>query len=644
MATTNFTVNLSYKERPFAGVEDWQGQNYAGIPSDANEAQRQDYYIRLSWSQLESSPQGNYTFGKIDSEFRKAIDRRQKISFGIMTVCPGGCDSFNGPINYDSASSIYPEYLHNLMQSESVKDWRTGGTWVPNWNSNHYLGRMEALLNNLANYINNTTYKPSWSSVPIPYKTALNYIDVRFMGSWGEWHHAAIVDPVSNYPSGMRPTVATYKRIIDAHLNAFQDNPVVMMFSTLDAMWFNNTQTPNEVTWYALQARNRWGRLGYRKDHFGSDQWSNPDMYDHYYAEKNDRSFGTSGAFKNTIMEIWKEAPIIGEPEGPGSTIPNLVAEASFYHVTSVGNGNYASPAGDSNMRQFANIAGYKLVVESADVTNTSNSVTITTRWRNAGVAPTYENWNVVFELVNGSTVVWSGISGFKPKRFLPSSTNTAFTDTLPVSVPVGTYELRFSVKDPTGYRLPMPLFMNGQASNGTFSLGTVNIGGSTTTSTTTQSPTTTTTTTTKPPTTTTTTTQAPTTTTTTTKSPTTTTTTTAGEIPVADAGKDQKIILPLTTTVLDGTGTTGSVSTWGWRKVVGPNCTLTNTNKQVATVADLQVGVYIFELRTTGTGGFTADTVAVVVEDGASAPVTIKSITQTTLFTDGTTQTQIIS
>jgi hypothetical protein len=559
MPTTTFTQTTAYIERPFSGVEDWQGQDYSGIPSSTNRAVRKDYYIRLSWSQLEGAQQGAYTFSKIDTEFRKAISKRQRISFGIMTVCPGGCDTFNGPTTYDGASSIYPQYLHNLMQSESVKDWKLDGAWVPNWNSNSYLSRMEALLTALASYINTASYNG------VRYKDVLNYIDIRFMGSWGEWHHAQIVDPVSNYPAGMKPTVATYKRIIDAHIQAFQNYPLVMLMAALDAMFFNNTQVPNEVTYYALNARNAWGPLGIRRDQWGSDQWSNSDNYVHAYMENNNRSYN-GVVFKNLIMERWKTSPILGEPEGPGSTLPNLVAEAKLYHAVSIGNGNFASPSGDANMRTLANTAGYKLRV--GDVTfpaTTNGSLVITTSWANDGITPNYENWDVVFELINNSgSRVWSGISSFKPKRFLPGSTTV--TDTFDISqIPTDNYTLRFSVVDPTGYREPLPLFNSG-GTNGIYTVGTISKGGVAPTTTTTTSSTTTTT---KPPTTTTTTTSS--TTTTTTKAPTTTTTT--------------------------------SSTTTTTTKAPTPTTTTTTTK----------------------------------------APRTIKSVTQTILYTDDTTQTQII-
>lgn len=521
--------------RPGAGAEDWNGQDYADIPAQGNRQQRQDYYFRFSWTHFEGSTQGSYNWAKFDSEINKAISKKQKFSFGIMTMMPGSIDNFNGPVTYDGAQSLYPQYLHNLMQSESVKDWRTAGVWVPNWNSNHYLGRMESLLNSLNNHIQTASFNG------VPYKNVIGYIDIRFMGSYGEWHHAGIVDPVDNYPSGMRPTVATYKRIIDAHIQAFQDYPLVILFAAYDAMFFNNTKVPNEVTYYALTAKNRWGLIGYRRDQWGSSQWNSGDNYVHAYIEKNTRSY--NGVVFNTLTtERWKYAPVVGEPENNGEALPTLVAQVQQYHANSIGNGNYSrSTTADSNMRLAAKTAGYRLQIEGGVYTNTATSLDVTLNWRNAGIAPTYENWDVVFQLKTASGVsVFTGKSVFKPKLFLPSGSTTSIVDAFTIGVPAGTYTLTVKVVDPNGYRNPMPLFINGVQGDGSYILGNITVSTSNTTTTTSTSTTSTTT-----RTTTSTTTSIPITTTTTTKIPVTTTTTTV--IPI-------KTITSVTVKYSDGT------------------------------------------------------------------------------------------
>ncbi|MGZ8518518.1 MAG: DUF4832 domain-containing protein, partial [Chitinophagaceae bacterium] len=100
-------------------------------------------------------------------------------------------------------------------------------------------------------------------------------------------------------------------------------------------------------------------------------------------------------------------------------------------------------------------------------------------RWKNIGISPTYENWDVVFELKDSAgNVVWTDKSQFKPKLFLPQDTSTAITDhfTLPGNIRSGNYDLSLIVKDPKGYRSPLPLAITGRKDDGRYIIKTINI------------------------------------------------------------------------------------------------------------------------------------------------------------------------
>ena len=93
--------------------------------------------------------------------------------------------------------------------------------------------------------------------------------------------------------------------------------------------------------------------------------------------------------------------------------------------------------------------------------------------WQNIGTAPTYERWNVMFELRDSSgAVAWSGKSSHELKLFQPSSSSSAVVDTfsLPESLS-GRYSLHLVVRDPNGYRKPLPLAIRGVQSDGSYLL-----------------------------------------------------------------------------------------------------------------------------------------------------------------------------
>ena len=86
---------------------------------------------------------------------------------------------------------------------------------------------------------------------------------------------------------------------------------------------------------------------------------------------------------------------------------------------------------------------------------------------------------------------------------------------------------------------------------------------------------------------------------------------------PVANAGPDQSIVLPLNTVTLTGTGTDvdGTVVSYKWRQLSGPADKLTTPNTAVTVLTTLIEGVYKFELTVTDNKGATGkDTTTVTV------------------------------
>jgi hypothetical protein len=433
--------------RPGAGVEQW----HSGSDARANLGQPLDVYHRFVWTRLEGPAQGSYNWTYFDNLVNDAIKKGQKLSFGIMSDYPDGFSGV-GLASYDGAMSAYPKYLHDLMQSEPVKDWKArSGTWVPNYNSPHYHARLLALHKALDLHIK----EKGWQRV-------IQFVDVRGFGSWGEWNSSGIVTDINQYPSGTFPTVASFKKIIDAHTEGFPDYPLVAMIAAFDGQWLRNTWIPAEIGHYILTTKNKWGLLGWRRD-----QWGATDQYLKDYLENNNRSFN-GVVLKNLIMERWKYAPITGEPMPSGNSMTDLVRQIKLYHATSFGEGNYGNVSGSTlvnNIREAANIAGYRLQVTSGSFTTGKNG-NITVTWENTGVAPTYENWEVIYELKDGDKLVWFGKSSFNPKLFHGTKTVTDNYE-----LPTGDLSLYIRVIDPTGYRQPLPLANAGRLSDGSYKL-----------------------------------------------------------------------------------------------------------------------------------------------------------------------------
>ncbi len=448
LAFSAITTDLN---RPAGGAEQWHGQNTVNIPTEGTNTQRLDVYWRFTWARIEKS-QGVYDWSYLVNILNTAITKKQKVSFGIMSVYH---DPEDGVISYDGFRSSYPQYLHQLMQSESTKDWQNGDGWIPNYNSQHYIARLRALNASCNNLLETGSYNG------VPYKSIINSIDVRGYGNYGEWHNGGLVDLVSEIPAGARATTATLKAIIDAHTQTLPNFQLSIIMTAFDANWLQHTMTAPEVGYYALTTRNSYGPLGWRRDNWGAT-----DNYIRDLLVNNTRTFN-GVALNSLIMNVWKVAPITGEPM---NTAPNEYGDfenqVRLYHAASFGNGNVnqsITTTLKNNFRAASKAAGYRLAPTAGSISRAG----VTLTWQNTGVAPTYENWQVIYELIDAAGAVkYSFVSKFKPRLFLPGSTTVtdAFSGVAP-----GTYKVNMKVFEP--YRGNMPLFVNGRNADGSITL-----------------------------------------------------------------------------------------------------------------------------------------------------------------------------
>jgi hypothetical protein len=468
---------------PGRGGESWHGDDDVDIPKAGAPEQALDVYYRsnFTWSRFEPS-QGAYDFSEIENQIQQAIDQRQKFSFGVMTVFPG--DGGPSPTDH-GAGMTYPAYLHSLMQNANdpknhgATDWNcaSAGWWLPNYNSDYYLDRFDALNAALNNLLMTGSYHG------VQYKDVIGTIDVRGFGPWGEWHHAYFISDASqpdgtpgSWPVGMRPTVATLKRIVDSYTQNFPKFQLAAMIAAFDAQWLDNTWNPPAIAQYVLDASNDAGPLGWRRD-----QWGSGDQYVRDYLDQNNRSFNGGPPFKTAIMNRWQTAPIIGEPECSGVDMSLLPDQVSLYHATKVGNGNYCTTPSttlSNNVREASRLMGYRIVLSGGSAPDSAKAgfnIPIELDWRNVGIAPVYENWNVTFELQDRSTgaVLLSAPSSHQLRQWLPQASDTQVTDMvfLPATLPAGDYRLVVKIVDPTGYRDPLPLAIDGRRDDGSYTL-----------------------------------------------------------------------------------------------------------------------------------------------------------------------------
>ena len=474
---------------PGRGAGQWHnGSEAINYPGKDSVETAMDVYYRFTWNLLEDSVQGQYNWKYFDGLIQDAIDKGQKLSFGIMT-CYG--DEAMGVTRYDDGLSAYPLYLHRLMQAmpKDEQDWLSADSvWIPNWNSPYYLDRLRALHEALYAHIISSSYTPENGSLAgktIAFKQAIYSIDVRGYGNYGEWHSSGIVKHVDDYPKGRKATIETLKTIIDHHTQVFDQWPLTIMIAAFDGEQVGTIMNPTEIGQYALSTRNAWGPLGWRRD-----QWGATDGYLDNILKHNKKRIKGGQPFKALISTRYQTSPVTGEPpryvnkDGrcPYWDLENQVVD---YGASSIGNGNWGIKMQDcacQNARAAFKRSGYRIILESGKVPsdiNISKPFEINLGWKNNGVAPTYENWEIIFELKdNNDSIAWSGISTFQLKLFLPGDKSKIVTDEfkLPPGVPPGKYRFELIIKDPNGYRSPLPLAIRGRNADGSYLLKEVTV------------------------------------------------------------------------------------------------------------------------------------------------------------------------
>jgi len=91
---------------------------------------------------------------------------------------------------------------------------------------------------------------------------------------------------------------------------------------------------------------------------------------------------------------------------------------------------------------------------------------------------------------------------------------------------------------------------------------------------------------------------------------------------PVANAGADQTIVLPINYVSLSSAGTTGIISSYSWTKVIGTGSIISTPSGTNTTVTGLTQGVYLFRLTVTDVNTLTdTDDVQITVNPAVVPP-----------------------
>ena len=372
---------------------------------------------RYEWRQLQpvdpsTLPLGatdaqKYDFSAIDNDIAAAAAQGKRFHFRVTSF--NSCCAVSYPNNTDIS---VPDWLRGL--NGATNDYANGGVTyvIPDWNNNTYLTHMEDLLAALGRRYNHDEW--------------VEWIEMSGYGDFSENHVAFMRDtlgmPAPDGPSSVAQlgyysqyedqyiTKASIIRLVDAMLQAFPDTQIVTAAG--------NAEIVKQLMRDSSVLPSVKKTVGVRGDCLGVyepagtwaiGQWS-------HYVQNNDPIIPI-------LINRWKTAPVVTEwcnwvPATEQAYFEKGITDAVNYHVSEIASTGHPYQFSGTQMpaplyglwNRTVKYSGYRYAMTHSVVPDTvayGSNVPISVQWTNFGVAPTYNNWQVRYDIrdANGSVV-----------------------------------------------------------------------------------------------------------------------------------------------------------------------------------------------------------------------------------------------
>lgn len=441
---------------------------------------------RFLWSQIQPTSADKYDFTVIDNEIAAAQAHNQRFHFRVM--------SFESCCGYTAGDTVMgvPDWLHKTP--EATTDYRyMGKTYVvPNWNADAYLTPLEHLIAALgARY---------------DHDERVEWFEFSGYGDWSENHIGFIagnlgapgpsaddsVAQLGYYDQSKCQSItkASITRLVNATLAAFRDTQIIVL-----------DDNPEITRQFLAASPTR--PVGLRADCLGvyppPQSWAtDPGSW---YVQNND-------VVITALLARWRTAPIVTEwctwqSGGETAYFQKAIKDTVNYHVSLVAS-NVIAPSSDmyDMWARTTKYAGYRYAVTSVTLpagAPSGSPLPLTVRWANRGTAPTYDNWQVIYEVRNSAGSVVESLQSALSLRSIVSEQNytnpwqdplaAARDDTLLLNttgLPAGNYDLVARVvwnehkSDGTHVvnYAPMTLAQPGRDNRGSYPIGSFQLTG----------------------------------------------------------------------------------------------------------------------------------------------------------------------
>jgi hypothetical protein len=381
-------------------------------------------YCRWFWSALEPE-RGSYRCDIIDTALHHARAHHQTLAIRMMP--------------YDQRHPL-PEWYRNSGARRANKPADDDGEiWQPDFSDPLYLKQWGALV--------------AMAGQRYDGHPDLDSVDISSVGYWGEgW-------------SKYMPAFEHQKALIDIYLKAFRRTPLLMNFDEPDALAYGTSQG-----------------AGWRFDCLGDlrPKWSH--MLD-FYPEQIART---------GIQEVWRRSPVsmetCGVPLGwkqKGWDVRYILSEALRWHVSTLNVKSSAiPPEWKGEFDDFQRKMGYRFAlrrVEYDDHARAGAMLPLSAWWVNEGVAPVYRPYVLAYrfhsqrgEVIVHTTAVVRTTADLR--KWLPGDVVFEESLAVPADLTPGQYELQVALLDPRTGAPAIRLAIEGRATDGWYSLGTLQI------------------------------------------------------------------------------------------------------------------------------------------------------------------------
>lgn len=430
---------------------------FYGDPAYLNRPPSSVAYFRLFWDDLEPE-EGQYRWDIIDNLIATARSRGQDIALRLRSM--NGSNPVPRP---DGTTRNYrvPDWFRN--SGCKGKDF-TGypgeppspPVWEPDYGDPLYIEKHCRFISDFARRYDGHRH--------------LDHVDIGPVGRFGEWHCAAVADPLfSPYPP-----MPACRLLIDAYVNGFRRTPLLMLPFHREAMT------------YAISRGTGWraDALGDCRQGVANPYWEGGTSDFNHMDDVYFQRVVQTGAAK-----AWKRAPVAFETcwgidrwYKEGWNVDYIFAYALAFHTTLINITHGAVPEEWwPQMNDVSRKLGYRFVLRKLEhprAPDAAGKLPLRMEWENRGVAPMYRRFALAFRVQDAQgRTLHTALAQANLNSWLPGRVKVEETLCLPRALPAGDLRISVAVVEPSTFEPVVRLAIEGREADGWYPVSRVRMG-----------------------------------------------------------------------------------------------------------------------------------------------------------------------